>query len=52
MADQNFLNHLNRIRKTYRPNRRLKITPVVLAEMEFHLKEIGGTCFPVTGSEP
>ena len=41
MADQNFLNHLNRIRKTYRPNRRLKITPVVLAEMEFNLKEIG-----------
>ena len=41
MADQNFLNHLNRIRRSYRPNYMLKITPVVLAEMEFNLKEIG-----------
>jgi hypothetical protein len=41
MADQIFLNHLKRIRKTYRPNYMLKVTPVVLNEMEFNLKEIG-----------
>ena len=41
MADQNFLKHLQHIRKTYRPNYMLKITPVVLNEMEFNLKEIG-----------
>jgi hypothetical protein len=41
MADQRFLQHLDRIEKTYRPWRNASISPVVLQELELHLKEIG-----------